>query len=150
MPPSRQRAAVKPRTRTAVRRRRGALPRRASPRHTDPRRPPPPLRPHPPDRLIALAPQYRVASVMLPSVVGTGPPRYAVRKRRQWTNLGRVVCPRAPTVPHPASLPPASRRRDLRRASPTFSACPKLYQRRVSRRTDTAVIPLVLCRRRRL
>src|SRR3982751_644235 len=54
--------------------------RRASPRHNDLRRPPPPVRPHPPDRLIALAPQYRAAGVMLPSVVGAGPPHYAVRK----------------------------------------------------------------------
>src|SRR4051812_32308367 len=46
---------------------------------------------------------------------------------------------RAPTALLPASLPPASRRRDLGRASPTSPACPKLGQPHSLRRAAAAV-----------
>src|SRR4051794_15976409 len=64
--------------------------------------------------------EYRVAGFMLPSVVGTRPPHHAVRQRPAGQSRTRGAPRRASTALLPASLVPASRRRDLGEQEQTF------------------------------
>jgi hypothetical protein len=57
--------------------------------------------------------EYRVAGFMLPSVVDTRPPHHAVKERPAGQSKKRGAPRRASTALLPASLVPASRRRDL-------------------------------------
>src|SRR3954454_19784816 len=78
--------------------------------------------------------------------------RHTMRSEKEAVGQSRArgLPERAPTALLPASLPPTSRRRDLGRASPILSACPKLGQPHSLQHAAAAVTSSALRGRSRL